>query len=162
MKLQNLIHIVIGIVCVGFLPNARPLAAQSSRMDDAPLTPNSNVQEAWVARYNAENDIDEPSAIAVDGSGNVYVTGRSYTIESWTDYATIKYSSAGVPLWTNRYERDLRDVLVLRNEIVSAIVREIKAQLSPGEQARLAPGMPGKTDSPPRCFVRVRHRASFQ
>ncbi len=46
--------------------------------------------------------------------------------------------ATGVQLWTNRYERDLQDVLVLRNEIVSAIVREIDAQLSPGEQQRLA------------------------
>jgi Beta-propeller repeat len=38
---------------------------------------------------------DVANAIAVDGSGNVYVTGGSYTIESWTDYATIKYNSAG-------------------------------------------------------------------
>ena len=58
MKLQNLIHILIGIVCVGLLPNARPLAAQSLRVDGVPLAPNSNVQEAWVARYNAENDTD--------------------------------------------------------------------------------------------------------
>lgn len=41
-------------------------------------------------------------------------------------------------MWTNRYERDLEDMLALRNEIVSAIVREIRAQLSPGEQTRLA------------------------
>ena len=45
---------------------------------------------------------------------------------------------SGDQLWTNRYERDLEDVLTLRNEIVSAIVREIRAQLSAGEQARLA------------------------
>jgi len=46
--------------------------------------------------------------------------------------------ATGAQLWTNRYERDLQDVLVLRSEIVSAIVREIKMQLSPTEEARLA------------------------
>jgi eukaryotic-like serine/threonine-protein kinase len=46
--------------------------------------------------------------------------------------------ATGTQLWTNRYERDLQDVLVLRNEIVSAIVREIKMQLSPIEAVRLA------------------------
>jgi hypothetical protein len=35
----------------------------------------------------------------VDGSGNVIVTGN---LDS-TDIATIKYSGAGVPLWTNRH-----------------------------------------------------------
>jgi tetratricopeptide (TPR) repeat protein len=46
--------------------------------------------------------------------------------------------ATGAQLWTNRYERDLQDVLLLRSEIVSAIVREIKMQLSPTEEARLA------------------------
>ena len=46
--------------------------------------------------------------------------------------------ATGDQLWTNRYERDLRDVLALRNEIVAAIVGEIKAQLSAADQTRLA------------------------
>ena len=41
--------------------------------------------------------------MAVDGSNNVIVTGSSERGGSDWDYATIKYSSAGVPLWTNRY-----------------------------------------------------------
>jgi TolB-like protein len=50
--------------------------------------------------------------------------------------------TTGNQLWSNRYEHYLQDVLVLRNEIVSAIVREISAQLSPSEQARLASARP--------------------
>jgi TolB-like protein/tetratricopeptide (TPR) repeat protein len=50
--------------------------------------------------------------------------------------------ATGDQLWTNRYERDLKDVLVLRNEIVSAIVREIRAHLTAGDQARLAAARP--------------------
>jgi len=41
-------------------------------------------------------------------------------------------------LWANRYERELRDVLSLQSEIVAAITREIKLQLTPHEQAQLA------------------------
>jgi hypothetical protein len=46
-------------------------------------------------------------AAAVDGSGNVFVTGYSYrsggTNGDYADYATIAYSGVGLPLWTNRY-----------------------------------------------------------
>ena len=56
----------------------------------------------WTNRYNGPaNSFDYASAVAVDGSNNLIVTGTSSGSSS--DYATIKYSSAGVPLWTNRY-----------------------------------------------------------
>jgi hypothetical protein len=35
--------------------------------------------------------------------GNVIVTGDSYRDFVTRDIATIAYSNAGVPLWTNRY-----------------------------------------------------------
>jgi hypothetical protein len=58
----------------------------------------------WTNRYNGPaNDSDVATAAAVDGVGNVFVTGSSYGIGSYIDYATIKYSGTGVPLWTNRY-----------------------------------------------------------
>ncbi|MFZ2054632.1 MAG: protein kinase [Candidatus Aminicenantales bacterium] len=41
-------------------------------------------------------------------------------------------------LWAQNYERDLRDVLSLQNEIVSAITREVRVQLTPQEETRLA------------------------
>ena len=58
----------------------------------------------WTRRYSGSaNDRDEPRAIAVDAGGNVVVTGGSGNGTNYC-YATIKYSSAGVPLWTNRYK----------------------------------------------------------
>src|ERR1039458_3804966 len=65
------------------------------------LTRAETAVQAWVQRYNGPGN--EASAVAVDGSNNVIVTGYSYDSGSSDDYATIKYSSAGVPLWTNRY-----------------------------------------------------------
>jgi serine/threonine protein kinase/tetratricopeptide (TPR) repeat protein len=41
-------------------------------------------------------------------------------------------------LWAHSYERDLRDVLSLQNEIVSAITREVRVRLTPQEETRLA------------------------
>jgi hypothetical protein len=58
----------------------------------------------WTNRFNGPgNSDDEPNAIAVDASGNVFVTGYQTGSGSFFDYVTIKYSNAGVPLWTNRY-----------------------------------------------------------
>ncbi len=61
----------------------------------------------WTNRYNGPaNSDDFVRAIAVDSSGNVFVTGSSASTNEYPynfDYATIKYSNAGAPLWTNRY-----------------------------------------------------------
>jgi pentatricopeptide repeat protein len=41
-------------------------------------------------------------------------------------------------LWADRYERQFRDVLSLGNDVVAAITRAIRLQLTPQEQERLA------------------------
>jgi TolB-like protein/Tfp pilus assembly protein PilF/predicted Ser/Thr protein kinase len=46
--------------------------------------------------------------------------------------------STEAQLWAQSYERDLRDVLALQNELVSAITREVRLQLTPQEETRLA------------------------
>ena len=63
-----------------------------------------NGDTAWVRRYNGpENSIDAAYAIAVDGSGNIYVTGISGGGATISDYATIKYYSNGDFAWVRRY-----------------------------------------------------------
>src|SRR5262249_34710695 len=63
----------------------------------------------WTNRYNGPaNWGDFATAMTVDGSGNVWVTGASRSSSAGSfDYATIKYSSEGVPLWINRYDAGL-------------------------------------------------------
>src|SRR5262245_63274301 len=45
-------------------------------------------------------------------------------------------------LWSETYERDLRDVLALQSEIAQAVVREIQIKLMPAERARLTANRP--------------------
>jgi len=60
--------------------------------------------QQWVARYNGPgNDDDEAQALALDGSGNVYVAGLSVGSGTGADYATIKYGPDGGEEWVARY-----------------------------------------------------------
>ncbi|MFZ1853078.1 MAG: SBBP repeat-containing protein, partial [Nitrosomonas sp.] len=65
---------------------------------------NSSGSFQWGTKYNGTgNGADTAYSLAVDGSGNVYVTGSSSGLGSGTDYATIKYNSSGVQQWVQRY-----------------------------------------------------------
>jgi len=64
----------------------------------------------WTNRYNPRADGSEfPSALSPDDAGNVFVTGNSDGDGTGTDFLTLKYSSTGIALWTNRYHRTFSD-----------------------------------------------------
>ena len=73
---------------------------------------NSSGQELWSAAYDGFGDdqfVTVAEAIALDATGNVYVTGISQGAD-WlqgdlTDYATVKYNNDGVEQWAVRYHR---------------------------------------------------------
>lgn len=61
--------------------------------------------QQWVARYDGPGmGVDSASALAVDGSGDVYVTGTSWGGSTNMDYSTVKYGSKGNQLWVARYD----------------------------------------------------------
>ncbi len=60
--------------------------------------------QQWAAVYDGPGrGADEALALSLDGSGNIYVTGRSVGEDSSFDYATVKYNSAGGEQWVARY-----------------------------------------------------------
>ncbi len=64
---------------------------------------NPNGSLLWEKRYNGPaSNADNPSALALDNSGNVHVTGSSWGGSSW-DMATLKYDSNGNLLWVRRH-----------------------------------------------------------
>jgi hypothetical protein len=72
----------------------------------------AQVDTAWIRRYNGPgNSSDKAWAIAVDGSGNIYVTGQSTGIETGCDYATIKYYPDGDTAWVRRYHGQGNDYI---------------------------------------------------
>ncbi|MBK8550389.1 MAG: T9SS type A sorting domain-containing protein [Ignavibacteria bacterium] len=83
----------------------------------------SSGDSAWVQIYNPHpqspgNDI--ASDIVADNSGNVYVTGASDSLSS-SDFATVKYNSAGIQEWVRKYngtanDNDVATCMVINSE----------------------------------------------
>lgn len=83
--------------------------------DFATVKYNPSGEEQWVARYVGENyeilaipsGNDEPSSIALDDKGNVYVTGYSTDGHPYEDYGytypTVKYNAKGEEEWVAIY-----------------------------------------------------------
>jgi uncharacterized delta-60 repeat protein len=79
-----------------------------TREDYATIKYSSSGRRLWVARYAGPSGppysaYDLASGIAVDTSGDVYVTGYSDGGATSYDYATIKYDSNGAEKWEARY-----------------------------------------------------------
>jgi len=64
----------------------------------------------WVRRFDGQKNggADGANVIAVDKSGNVYVTGTSWGGPSYYDYLTVKYSPTGEELWARRFSGQIK------------------------------------------------------
>jgi hypothetical protein len=75
---------------------------------------NSSGVEQWTRTYDGTgNGVDMQTHIALDASGNIYVTGESvgmlkkglrFPINTFADFYTIKYNPNGGVMWQRRYD----------------------------------------------------------
>lgn len=83
------------------------VTGSSQRYDQGPkdfatVKYNSAGVQQWAERFSGTGN-SVPYAIVVDAAGNVYVTGASESTGTSFDFLTVKYNSAGVLQWHDRY-----------------------------------------------------------
>jgi uncharacterized delta-60 repeat protein len=113
-RLRVLLAVIVFFgILLALFPKARPqvpISARARHLESQDshalrgLAPSGAVQEVWVARFNGpHNGGDSAQAMAIDSSGNVYVTGGSAVSDVTPDYATVKYDSDGQQQWVAYY-----------------------------------------------------------
>jgi len=93
--------------------------SESSSRDIVTIKYDASGQVLWDARYDGPDHMnDEPSGLAVDPEGNVYVAGNSEMSDSGEDIILIKYSASGQQKWSKSYSspgdypEDAQDIFV--------------------------------------------------
>ncbi|MFA6524110.1 MAG: SBBP repeat-containing protein [Candidatus Paceibacterota bacterium] len=98
---------------------------------------NSSGTQQWVETFNDSLDgDDEAYAMAIDTSGNIYVSGYFFTQIDSTDYYTMKYDASGNVIWTihNDGENHLNDkVTNITIDNNQDIVVTGESETAPGE-----------------------------
>lgn len=73
--------------------------------DFATVKYNSSGVQKWASIFNGPlNGDDEGNSIGIDSLGNAYVCGSTEGALFYSDYATVKYNSAGIEQWYRVYK----------------------------------------------------------
>lgn len=98
----------IGIDATGFIYVGGFLKNTGASYDIILAKYNANGDTIWTRKYDYTlvGGSDKAFQLAIDGQGNVFLTGRSDSdpsVNSNTDAITLKYNSVGTLLWVQRY-----------------------------------------------------------
>ncbi|HTT23873.1 MAG TPA: winged helix-turn-helix domain-containing protein [Candidatus Sulfotelmatobacter sp.] len=95
------------------------------------------ISRTSVMRYkNANKPLPEIAReLGVEGivAGSVLRSGDQVRIT-----AQLIYAPQDKNIWAQSYERDVKDVLALQSAVASSIAKEIRVQMTPGEQAQIS------------------------
>jgi TolB-like protein/Tfp pilus assembly protein PilF len=93
------------------------------------------ISRAALTRYKGKALSEIARSLNVDAvvEGSVLRSGTRVRINGQLVNAATNHH-----LWAKSYERELTDVVALQSEVAEAIAKEIRVQVSPDEQARLA------------------------
>lgn len=98
----------LGIDASGFIYVGGFLKNTGASYDILLAKYNSNGDTIWTRKYDYTlvGGSDKAFQLAIDGQGNIFLTGRSDSdpsVNSNTDAITLKYNSLGTLLWVQRY-----------------------------------------------------------
>lgn len=83
----------------------------AGNLDIVTIKYGSDGSNQWVRRYNGTgNQHDSPNAMALDGTGSLYVTGYSTGVSGLKEMILLKYGTDGAPNWARRYSRTVNGV----------------------------------------------------
>ncbi len=131
--------------------------AQNGHSDIATIKYNPLGVQQWVMRYNEANSLPEAAnSMAIDQSGNIYVTGINNTSRAFRNYATIKYNTGGELQWAKFYNGPF----ILSNDEATSIVVDVSENVYVTGQSGIGPNIDYATikysqqsDTPPVSTV---------
>jgi uncharacterized delta-60 repeat protein len=111
--------------------NAFVLGTSSS--DYVTIKYDTNGNQVWLARFDGPSGgSDLARDLVLDGAGNVHVTGRAQFPTNAQNFATLKYSPGGAPLWLRAYTGPANQQDDARAVALDSAGNVIIAGISPG------------------------------